>query len=124
MDSKELAIRIAKLLDKKMAKDIRVLQIKEISSLGDYFIICSGLNRSHVQSLSDELDFTLGHEDGLKPRRVEGYQSANWILMDYSDVIVHIFYEETREFYSLERLWSDAKVEEIDFTAENTKAEG
>ena len=70
MDSKELAIKIAKLLDKKMAKDIRVLQIKEISSLGDYFIICSGLNRSHVQSLSDEVDFTLGHECEIKPKRV------------------------------------------------------
>lgn len=115
MDSKELAIIAAKILDNKKAKDIRVLKIRDVSSLGDYFIICSASNKSHVQSLSDELDFALGHEYGLKPRRVEGYSSANWVLMDYSDVIIHIFYEETREFYSLERLWSDAKIEEVDF---------
>lgn len=115
MESKELAIRIAKILDSKKATDLRVLKICDISTLGDYFIICSASNKSHVQSLSDELDFTLGHEDGIKPKRVEGYTSANWVLMDYESVIVHIFYQETREFYSLERLWSDAKVEEIDF---------
>ena len=118
MESKELAIRIAKILDSKKAIDIRVLKICDISALGDYFIIASASNKSHVQSLSDELDFTLGHEDGIKPKRVEGYSSASWILMDYESVIVHIFHEETREFYSLERLWSDAKVEEIDFSGE------
>ncbi len=115
MESKELAIRIAKILDSKKAIDIRVLKICDVSTLGDYFIIASASNKSHVQSLSDELDFTLGHEDGVKPKRVEGYSSASWILMDYESVIVHIFHEETREFYSLERLWSDAKVEEVDF---------
>ena len=118
MESKELAIRIAKILDSKKAIDIRVLKICDISALGDYFIIASASNKSHVQSLSDELDFTLGHENGIKPKRVEGYSSASWILMDYESVIVHIFHEETREFYSLERLWSDAKVEEIDFSEE------
>ncbi|MCQ2385846.1 MAG: ribosome silencing factor [Clostridia bacterium] len=118
MESKELAIRIAKILDSKKAIDIRVLKICDVSTLGDYFIIASASNKSHVQSLSDELDFTLGHEDGIKPKRVEGYSSASWILMDYESVIVHIFHEETREFYSLERLWSDAKVEEIDFSGE------
>ena len=116
MESKELAVKIAKLLDSKKAIDIRVLRICDISSLGDYFVIASASNKSHVQSLSDDLDFALGHEDGIKPRRVEGYTSANWVLMDYESVIVHIFYEETREFYSLERLWSDAKVEEVDFS--------
>lgn len=115
MESRELAIRIAKILDNKKATDIRVLKICDISALGDYFIIASASNKSHVQSLSDEVDFALGHEDGIKPKRVEGYTSANWVLMDYESVIVHIFHEETREFYSLERLWSDAKVEEIDF---------
>ena len=113
MESKELAVKIAKLLDSKKATDIRVLRINEISSLGDYFVICSAGNRSHVQSLSDEVDFALGHEDQIAPRRVEGYSSAAWVLMDYESVIVHIFNEETREFYSLERLWSDAHVEEI-----------
>lgn len=115
MESKELALKIAKILDEKKAKDIRVLKICDVSSIGDYFVICSASNKSHVQSLSDEVDFTLGHEFGIKPKRVEGYSSASWILMDYSDVIVHIFHDETREFYSLERLWSDAKIEELNF---------
>ena len=118
MESYELAVKIAKLLDKKKASDIRVLKIRDVSTLGDYFVIASARNKSHVQSLSDEIDFELGHNYGVKPRRVEGYSSANWVLMDYSDVIVHIFYEETREFYSLERLWSDAKIEEIDYSEE------
>ena len=109
MESYELAVKIAKLLDKKKASDIRVLKIRDVSTLGDYFVIASASNKSHVQSLSDEIDFELGHNYGVKPRRVEGYSSANWVLMDYSDVIVHIFYEETREFYSLERLWSDSE---------------
>ena len=114
MTSLELATKIARLLDNKKAADIRVLRIKEISSLGDYFVLASAGNTTLAQSLADEVDFTLGRQ-GIEPRRVEGYASANWILMDYADVIVHIFYAETREFYSLERLWSDAKVEEINF---------
>lgn len=115
MESHELAVKIAKILDSKKASDIRVLKIREVSSLADYFVIASASNKSHVQSLSDEVDFELGHNEGIRPRRVEGYSTASWVLMDYSDVIVHIFHEETREFYSLERLWSDAKIEEIDF---------
>ena len=115
MESKELALTIAKILDEKKATDIRVLKICDISSIGDYFVIASASNKSHVQSLSDELDYVLGHEHGVKPNRVEGYSSANWVLMDYSSVIVHLFYAETREFYSLERLWSDAKIEELNF---------
>ena len=118
MESRELALKIAKILDSKKAIGLRVLKIGEISSIGDYFVIASATNKSHVQSLSDDIDFALGHEDGIAPQRVEGYSSASWILMDYSSVIVHIFNDEVREFYSLERLWSDAKIEEIDFEEE------
>ena len=118
MESRELALRIAKILDSKKATGLRVLKIGEISSIGDYFVICSANNKSHVQSLSDDIDFALGHEDGIAPQRVEGYASASWILMDYASVIVHIFNDEVREFYSLERLWSDAKIEEINFEEE------
>jgi ribosome-associated protein len=121
MESYELAKKIATILDSKKATDIRVLKIKEISSLGDYFVLASANNASLVQALSDEIDFRIGHKDGIAPRRVEGYSSAKWILMDYADVIVHIFYEETRQFYSLERLWSDAKVEEVGFEHEEPK---
>lgn len=118
MESKELALKIAKILDNKKASKLRVLKIGEISSIGDYFVIASASNKSHVQALSDEVDFTIGHEEGIAPERVEGYASASWILMDYASVIVHIFDEEVREFYSLERLWSDAEIEEVDFEEE------
>lgn len=115
MTSLELATKIAKIMDGKKATDIRVLKINEISSLGDYFVLASAGNTTLTQAMADDIDFTLGKEYGIQPRHIEGYASATWILMDYADVIVHIFYAETREFYSLERLWSDAKVEEIKF---------
>ena len=118
MESRDLAFKIAKILDSKKAIGLRVLKIGEISSIGDYFVIASATNKSHVQSLSDDIDFALGHEDGIAPQRVEGYASASWILMDYASVIVHIFNDEVREFYSLERLWSDAKIEEVSFEEE------
>ena len=98
MESRELALKIAKILDSKKAIGLRVLKIGEISSIGDYFVIASATNNSHVQSLSDDIDFALGHEDGIAPQRVEGYASASWILMDYASVIVHIFNDEVREF--------------------------
>ena len=112
MTSLELAREIAKILDSKKATDIKVLNIGELSSLGDYFVLASGSNISQTKALCDEIDEQLG-KLGLNPRRIEGYQSASWILLDYVDVIVHIFYSETREFYSLERLWADVKQVEL-----------
>ena len=118
MTELQLTKEIVKVLDKKKAIDIQALEITEQTIVGDYFVIASATNKSHVQSLSDDIDFALGHEDGIAPQRVEGYSSASWILMDYASVIVHIFNDEVREFYSLERLWSDAKIEEINFEEE------
>ncbi|MBE6883772.1 MAG: ribosome silencing factor [Ruminococcaceae bacterium] len=112
MTSLELAREIAKILDSKKATDIKVLNIGELSSLGDYFVLASGSNTTQTKALCDEIDEQLG-KLGLNPRRIEGYQSASWILLDYVDVIVHIFYSETREFYSLERLWADVKQVEL-----------
>jgi len=100
----ETAVR---LLDSKKAEDIVVLDIREVTSIGDFFIIASGNNTTLVKTLSEELGQKLS-KDGFTLRRVEGTNSAMWILMDYVDVVIHLFYSETRDFYCLERLWADA----------------
>lgn len=107
MEALELAKEAAKLLDGKKATKIKVLQIRELSTLGDYFLVASGTSTTQVRAMADEVEFQL-KEKGVTPKRVEGYQSGAWIVLDYYDVIIHLFCEETRQFYSLERLWSDA----------------
>lgn len=107
MTSLEKAKEIIKVLDNKKAKNIQLLEISNLSSLGDYFIIASGGSNTQVKSLSEEVDEVMS-KLGVEPERMEGIQTAQWILIDYSDVMVHIFQEETRDFYSLERLWNDA----------------
>ncbi|WP_195282067.1 ribosome silencing factor [Harryflintia acetispora] len=107
MTSLELGREAARLLDQKKARDIRMLEIKNISTLGDYFVVASGTSTTQVKAMADEVEFQL-KEKGIYPKRVEGYQSAAWIVLDYYDVIIHVFCEETRQFYSLERLWTDA----------------
>ncbi len=109
MTSLELAKKAADILDEKKAGDLRIVQIGELTTIGDYFVIATGTSTTQTKALADELDKRLSAQ-GVQLKRMEGYQSAGWILMDYYDVIVHIFLEETRRFYSLERLWSDAPV--------------
>ena len=100
-------------LDDKKGIDIKVLDISEISVMADYFIIASGSNKSQVQALADNVE-----EEMLKlnihSRQVEGYPSGNWILMDYGDFIVHVFNQDDRLFYDLERIWKDGKLVEIE----------
>lgn len=100
-------IAIAALEDKK-AEDIRVIDISNVSVLADYFIIASGNNRNQLQALSDEVEERLGRL-GYAPKQVEGYENANWILLDFGDIIVHLFDNENRIFYDLERIWRDGK---------------
>ena len=100
MTSKELAkIAVAGLEDKK-AQDIKIIDISEVSVMADYFLIASGSNRNQVQAMADNVEEQLAKE-GVHPRQIEGYQTANWILMDFNDIIVHIFNEEDRLFYNL-----------------------
>jgi ribosome-associated protein len=106
--STELARQIAKLLDDKKAERITVLDIDKLTTLGDYFVIASGNSTTQVKALAAEIDEKLSAQ-GIQPKRIDGESSAMWILMDYYDVIVHIFYNETRDFYGLERLWADAE---------------
>ena len=106
MTSKELAkLAIAALEDKK-AEDIQVIDISEISTIADYFIIANGSNKNQIQTMTDNVAETLG-KAGYPEKHIEGYQSANWILMDFNDIIVHIFDKENRLFYDLERIWRD-----------------
>lgn len=108
MDSQEKAIKIGKILDNKKGEDIAVLKVAGITSITDYYVIVTAKNTVHAKTLCDEREEQL-KKQGVSPRNIEGYQSAMWILMDYENVIVHVFYEETRKFYDLERLWSDAQ---------------
>lgn len=107
MTSYEMVKLIVKLLDSKKATDIEVLEIGNLTTLGDYFVIASGSSNTQVKTLSGEIEDKLT-EQGVEPKRVEGENSAVWILMDYGDVIVHLFHRDTRDYYCLERLWADA----------------
>ena len=111
MTTIERARFIAGILDQKKGEEIKILHIGDLTTIGDYFVVATGGSTAQVRALADAVDEKLSAE-GLEPRRVEGYQSCQWILMDYGDVIVHVFLRETREFYALERLWSDAPLVE------------
>lgn len=111
--SKEMVKVAIAALDDKLAKDITVIDIRNISVVADYFIIANGTNKNQVQAIADNADEEL-HKIGYQPKQVEGYQSANWILMDYGDIIIHVFSEEDRLFYDLERIWRDGKVISLD----------
>ncbi len=113
MVSKEMAKLAVKALEDKKGEEIRVIDISEVSVLADYFIIANGSNRSQVQALSDNVAETLGRA-GVHTKQVEGYESANWILLDFGDIIVHVFDKENRLFYDLERIWRDGKIVEAD----------
>ena len=110
-NSKEMVKIAVAALEEKKAKDIKILDISGVSVLADYFIIASGSNRNQVQAMADNVEEVLG-KAGVHPKQIEGYQTANWILMDYGDVVIHIFDEENRLFYDLERIWRDGKVVE------------
>ena len=100
-------------LEDKKGEDIKVLDISEVSPIADCFILASGSNRSQVQALSDNVAEVLGRA-GVDAKQVEGYETANWILLDFNDVIVHVFDQENRLFYDLERIWRDGKIVEVD----------
>lgn len=107
--SKNMARQAINALEDKKAEDIHVIDISEISVVADYFIIANGSNRSQIQAMADNVQDVLGRS-GYMMKQVEGYNTANWILMDFGDVIVHIFDKENRLFYNLERIWRDGKV--------------
>ena len=113
MTTLEQALEIAKILDKKLGSDIKVIEITDVSSLADYMVIATGHSNTQVKALADEVEYKLD-EMGISVSHIEGHRSNSWILLDYIDVIVNVFDDEAREFYDLERLWQDGK--EIDLS--------
>lgn len=114
--ARELAVKVANILDSKKAKNIKVLNINEKTIIADYFVIAMGTSTTQVNSLAGEVEFKLSEELGIVPARVEGAGSGSWILLDYSSVIVHVFSAEARDFYKLDKLWTDAN--EVPFESE------
>ncbi len=107
MNPQILADRVVQLAEDKKAFDIVTLDIRSISTIADYFIICSGRSSIHVQSIAQGIMDTLAKNEGITPRK-EGFKEGRWVLLDYGDVVVHVFQDEERHFYHLERLWGDA----------------
>ena len=113
MTSAEYCKIAVKELEDKKAEDVKVIDIREISPIADFFIIADGMNQNQIQAMRDAVDEALYKAD-LKVRQVEGNQSSTWILMDYNDIIIHIFSKEDRLFYDLERIWKDGKEISVD----------
>jgi ribosome-associated protein len=98
--------------EEKQAHNIRVLDLREVTSFADHFIVCNGTNTRQNQAISDSIEVSLKHL-GRYPISIEGYDNADWVLLDYGDFLVHIFTEKARAYYDLERLWRDAKIETL-----------
>ena len=113
MSPEELAERIAALASDRKAIDIHITDLRELVGYTDYFVICSGNTERQTKAIHDAIYRELKDVEGLLPRRVEGEREARWVLMDYLDVVVHIFTPEAREFYRLESLWGDAPVRAV-----------
>lgn len=109
MTAEQLAGKIKAILEDKKALAIETIEIAQKTILADYFVIASGTSVTHVKALADEVAFQLKEKESLMPKRVEGESTARWILMDYGDVVVHIFHPEERDFYSLEKLWQASR---------------
>ncbi len=108
MNNKEMTTLAIQALEEEKAEDIQIIDISEISAIADYFIIANGTNRSQIQALADSVEEKLGRA-GVQFKQMEGYDTANWILMDFLDIVVHIFDKDNRAFYDLERIWRDGK---------------
>ncbi|MDY2629685.1 MAG: ribosome silencing factor [Lachnospiraceae bacterium] len=110
--SRDMVQAAFKALDEKLAVDISVIDISQVSVVADYFIIAAGNSANQVQAIADNVMEKMGRA-GYDLRQVEGYQSARWILLDYHDVVIHVFYQEDRRFYDLERIWRDGKFVDV-----------
>ena len=121
MNSEELMKKIVSVLSKRKTENIKVLNISGLTTIADYFVICNGNSSTQIKSLADEVEEKLKEVD-VTPYSKEGFSDASWVLLDYSSVVVHIFYPEQRDFYSIENLWSDAPdVDVSDIIEANSK---
>lgn len=110
METKAIATKIAAAANDKKAKDILLLNMEGLSPVTDYYVICSAGNSNLVKTIADNIEDKLG-EDDVFPKHKEGYADGRWILLDYGDIVAHVFLEEERDFYNLEQLWADAPSE-------------
>lgn len=113
LNAERLARRIGRLALEKKAEAIYVLDLRGLTSITDYFVICSGASDTHVRAIVDHISEEL-RKQRVRPSHLEGYSHLRWVLLDYYDVVVHVFQPETREYYGLERLWGDAEMEIIE----------
>lgn len=111
-DYKEVLKDVYNAMDDKFATDITILDIKNVSSITDYFVIANGSSPNQVKAIADAASESL-YKRGEKARHSEGYQTASWVLLDFYNIVVHVFNKEDRQFYNLERLWGDAKTVDI-----------
>ena len=114
MSEKEKLELIIKTLDLKKGEDIQAIKISDLTILADYFVIANGTSNTHTRTLADEVEFQLS-QHGIEPERREADTGNTWIILDYADIIVHVFYKDTRDFYKLEGLWADG--EQIDISS-------
>ena len=112
MTPKEMALLLAQAMDSKKGKDIRVLETDGVTTLADYFVLCSGSSAPQLKALADAGEKAM-KDHGILPQHVEGHRGGTWILQDYGDVVVHVFDKEARAFYDLDRLWADAKTVDL-----------
>jgi ribosome-associated protein len=112
LSSQDLAAQSASLALDKKAKDVVIMDLRGLTSVTDFFVLCTGESDVQIKAIVDYLDESLSTED-TKPFHIEGYNQLNWVLVDYVDVVVHVFLAETRDYYGLERLWADAKVKQV-----------
>lgn len=113
MDSKEFAENITSLIFDKRGADVKIIAMNEVSSIADYFVICSADSDTQVKAIADNIEKTL-RDEGIRVWHREGYQALRWVLLDFVDVVVHIFHKEARSFYNLEKLWGDAEIIEVE----------
>ena len=112
MTPKEMALLLAQAMDSKKGKDIRVLETDGVTTLADYFVLCSGSSAPQLKALADAGEKAM-KDHGILPHHEEGHRGGTWILQDYGDVVVHVFDKEARAFYDLDRLWADAKTVDL-----------
>ena len=113
--AKEIALKAAKILDSKKARDVKIMRVNEQTIIADYFVIAGGTSRTQVNSLADEVEYKLGLE-GINRSKVEGRGQGTWVLLDYDSVLIHVFNPQSREFYNLEKLWAESTPVEFEST--------
>ncbi|RHR10939.1 ribosome silencing factor [Pseudoflavonifractor sp. AF19-9AC] len=112
MTSYELALLLAKALDSKKGQDIKVLKTQDLTTLCDYFVLCTATSNTQIKAMSDACEET-AEKEGETAHHIEGHRGGTWLLMDFSSVVVHVFTDEARKFYDLERLWGDAQAVDL-----------